>query len=370
MSTSIEIHGTARVISIDLDLAVAFYETFFPSGQDAKLIARVNTGDFYPAFNVVSDSLHRNAIMALCRIWDTQPDSANLNSLAKMFGNNQVLANLARAGHAVVPKQMKKWQADVAKVKDSDELQALMDGARHRALAHTASPNKAYKGKARVAMYGDERRVMEWSIPVVERANAFIGYSYARSRQQGIRFVNQNLDLGDLLAEPRETLDIEIKDWLDLSSNNHKALIAKEIIALANHGGGYLLVGFVELADGSFKPALSRPPNLNAWSQDTIQSIVSKYVDPAVQCRVVHQIAPTSSDRYPISLCQEAIAYWYAQRAGRLMASSCLTAFTRGARVLQVRSQELPKNGIDCLSAFSRTGRRNSSRRCAPLWPA
>jgi AbiU2 len=179
MPTNVEVPRTARVVSIDLDLAVAFYETFLPSGQDAKLIARVNESDFYPAFNVISDSLHRNAIMALCRIWDTQSDSANLNSLAKMFRNNQVLTDLARAGHVVDPKQMKKWQADVAKVKDSDELEALM-AARHRALAHTANPNKAYRGKARVAVYGDERRVMEWTIPLVERANAFISYSYAR----------------------------------------------------------------------------------------------------------------------------------------------------------------------------------------------
>ena len=105
---------------------------------------------------------------------DTQPDSANLNSLTKMFGNNQVLVDLARAGHAVDPKQMKKWQADVAKVKNSDELEALMT-ARHRALAHTASPNKAYRGKARVVVYGDERRVIEWTIPLIERANKFIG---------------------------------------------------------------------------------------------------------------------------------------------------------------------------------------------------
>jgi hypothetical protein len=179
MTTNVEVHRIARVISIDLDLAVAFYETFFPSGQDAKLIARVNKSDFHPAFNIISDSLHRNAIMALCRIWDTQPDSANLNSLAKMFGNNRVLADLARAGQAVDPKQMKRWQADVAKVKDSDELGALMT-ARHRALAHTANPNTGYKGRARVAVYGDERRVMEWTIPLVERANAFIGYSYVR----------------------------------------------------------------------------------------------------------------------------------------------------------------------------------------------
>jgi hypothetical protein len=170
MTTNVEVHRTARVITIDLDLAVAFYETFFPSGQDADLIARVNKSDFHQAFNIISDSLHRNAIMALCRIWDTNPDSANLNSLARMFGNTQVLADLARASNTIDPQQMKKWQADVAKVKNSDELEASMM-ARHTALAQTASPNKGYKGKARAAVYGDERRVMEWTIPLVERAN-------------------------------------------------------------------------------------------------------------------------------------------------------------------------------------------------------
>jgi hypothetical protein len=177
MTTNVEVYHTARAISRDLDEAVAFYETFFPSGRDAKLIASVNKSAFHPAFNIVSDSLHRNAIMALCRIWDTQPDSANLNSLAKMFGNNQVLADFSRGGRTVDPKQMKRWQADIAKVKNSDELKALMR-ARHRALAHTASPYKRYKGKARGTVYGDERRVMEWTIPLVERANTFIGYCY------------------------------------------------------------------------------------------------------------------------------------------------------------------------------------------------
>jgi len=110
----------------------------------------------------------------------------------------------------------------------------------------------------------------------------------------------QNSDLGELLAEPREALDVEVKEWLTLTDNDHRALVAKEIIALANHGGGYLVIGFEELTDGSFNPALPRPPNLDAWSQDAIQSIVSKYIDPSVQCRVVHQTAPGSTDRYPI----------------------------------------------------------------------
>jgi hypothetical protein len=69
----------------------------------------VNKSAFHPAFKIVSASLHFTAIRALCRIWDTHPDSANRNSLAKLFGNTQVLADLD-------PKQMQRWQADIAKL--------------------------------------------------------------------------------------------------------------------------------------------------------------------------------------------------------------------------------------------------------------
>ncbi len=57
--------------------------------------------------------------------------------------------------------------------------------------------------------------------------------------------------LADLLREPRETLEVELKNWLDIvGSNEHKATLAKELIALANHGGGYVVFGFDETGDG------------------------------------------------------------------------------------------------------------------------
>lgn len=111
---------------------------------------------------------------------------------------------------------------------------------------------------------------------------------------------NPNADLDDLVNEPRETLDVEVKEWLDLADNDHRALIAKEIIALANHGGGVLVIGFEEQADGTFEVATGRPVSLDAWSQDGIQSIVAKYVDPGVQCRVYHRSRNGGADKYPV----------------------------------------------------------------------
>jgi hypothetical protein len=79
MAANLEIHRTVRAISIALDEAIAYHETFVPSGQDAVLIDRINKMNLHPAFNIVSDSLHRSVIVTLCRIWDTRKDTANTN---------------------------------------------------------------------------------------------------------------------------------------------------------------------------------------------------------------------------------------------------------------------------------------------------
>lgn len=72
---------------------------------------------------------------------------------------------------------MNKWLTEIDAVNRSDELLALKR-ARHRAIVHTATPNGPYRGKARIAQYGDERRIIKRTIPLVEQAGVFIGYSY------------------------------------------------------------------------------------------------------------------------------------------------------------------------------------------------
>lgn len=104
----------------------------------------------------------------------------------------------------------------------------------------------------------------------------------------------------ELVDEPRETLDVEVKEWLNLSEASHKATLAKEIIALANHGGGFVVVGFKELEDGGFEPAENRPVDLSSWSQDAIQGIISRYVEPPFQCSVLHQRATGLDDAFPV----------------------------------------------------------------------
>jgi len=175
---NVEIHRTIRAISTDLDETIAFYETYVPSGQDPALIERLNKTDYYPAANAISDALHREVIIGLCRIWDTRSDTANLSQLAVQFRDSQVLSDLRGIGHAIDPSALTSWLSEFDDGSRSDELLALKR-ARHRALAHTATPNVLYKGPARVANYGDERKIIERTIPLVEEAGRFLGYSYA-----------------------------------------------------------------------------------------------------------------------------------------------------------------------------------------------
>ena len=110
--------------------------------------------------------------------------------------------------------------------------------------------------------------------------------------------------LSDLLGAPRETLDIEIKEWLDTTNEdkatkaNKRAKIAKGCIALANHGGGYFVLGFMEQSDGSFLPDRNRPDELQKYNQDAINGIIARYAEPEFHCAV--QYVEQGGLTYPV----------------------------------------------------------------------
>lgn len=83
-------------------------------------------------------------------------------------------------------------------------------------------------------------------------------------------------DLTDLVDYPRETLDIELKEWIDLNDRVAQAKLAKHIAELANHGGGYLLFGFCD--DQSIAP--TRPSDLLRFSRDEFSGIIKRYLTP------------------------------------------------------------------------------------------
>jgi hypothetical protein len=106
--------------------------------------------------------------------------------------------------------------------------------------------------------------------------------------------------LQELIAHPQETMDVEVKSWLDLRTDKpHQALLAKAIMAVANHGGGYILNGF-QNAGVPCPPAVPRPLDLSDYQPDVVNRIVAKYARPAFCCPVRHLAFPPTGELFPV----------------------------------------------------------------------
>jgi len=90
-------------------------------------------------------------------------------------------------------------------------------------------------------------------------------------------------EIDGLLSVPSENLNVELKAWIDLTSNEGKSKIIKAIFALRNRNGGYLLIGIDNNtlrppADGSLPPL-----DYNDFNTDFLCSLVTKYASMAFQ---------------------------------------------------------------------------------------
>lgn len=98
-----------------------------------------------------------------------------------------------------------------------------------------------------------------------------------------------------LLDEPNETLEVEYKEWLDLSSKEARADLARHIAALANYGGGIIILGFTD----AMQFAGPNPFSELAWDRDEIASVVKKYLEPTFQCEV-RNVVSSAGNSHPI----------------------------------------------------------------------
>jgi hypothetical protein len=79
-----------------------------------------------------------------------------------------------------------------------------------------------------------------------------------------------------------------------------KARLAQAIIALANHGGGTVLIGYAEQGNGSFMPAEPRPTDLSGYTTDVVNEISRAYLNPPVHCDVRHVAHPVTGVLFPV----------------------------------------------------------------------
>lgn len=104
-----------------------------------------------------------------------------------------------------------------------------------------------------------------------------------------------------MLTEPRETLSIEYKSWLELSSNHGKATLAKAAIALANYGGGTIVVGMREDESDEATPVSNpRPSDIARYDISQVNAAINRFADPKLNCEVKFAIHPVTNVEHVI----------------------------------------------------------------------
>lgn len=101
----------------------------------------------------------------------------------------------------------------------------------------------------------------------------------------------------ELVEHPSEGLSVEIKSWIDPDEPNGKAKIVRAALALRNHDGGFLVIGF---DDNSLQPATEGiPDDIRAtFHIDKIQGLISKFASEPFEVGV--EFPEIDGQPYPV----------------------------------------------------------------------
>jgi hypothetical protein len=243
--------AVAERMKQDLTMAIAAEQVFRPAASDNELIKYFNIGFAGNAFNLVRHSLLFFQAMALMRLWDARKDVQSIPRLAYLLRDTGLVAKLvARERQAThdtrrvetslgegekklpfsaarsTPDQRERelltklssWLGKVDATKDCTEIGRLRN-YRHDILAHSAA--RSHRPQIPLPYYGDERKVLELTIPVVSegfRLATGIDHHFAtnksvwdqtqrdmweiiRNAARGEKYSPPPLDANDLLRE-------------------------------------------------------------------------------------------------------------------------------------------------------------------------
>jgi hypothetical protein len=110
-------------------------------------------------------------------------------------------------------------------------------------------------------------------------------------------------ELETLLQFPVEKLTVEYKSWLNLTENPGRATLAKAAIALANEGGGVIVLGMREdNAQGGALRSQPRPAEIGRYSQDDINAAINRYADPQFHCELAFANYPGTGTEHAFVL--------------------------------------------------------------------
>jgi len=95
-----------------------------------------------------------------------------------------------------------------------------------------------------------------------------------------------------------ERLDVEIKKLEPLQRrSDYSAQIAKAVMALSNHDGGFLIVGF-ELSDYGYQEDVDNPSDIETWEKTRLHDMLGQYMSPVVEVDL--SIETGDSSRHPV----------------------------------------------------------------------
>ena len=84
----------AEAATDEMVMAVMFHETWKPAALDERLHARMGTSFATQSFNIVRIALRREMVMAMMRIWDTNPESVRMSLIAETLKNKAFVRQL------------------------------------------------------------------------------------------------------------------------------------------------------------------------------------------------------------------------------------------------------------------------------------
>ncbi len=101
----------------------------------------------------------------------------------------------------------------------------------------------------------------------------------------------------ELVARPGESLNVELKTWLDPTDDQHVAKLVKGLFAIRNRNGGFLVIGFDDKTLAPDAYPFSRPLE-DVYHLDEIQGIVSRYAHESFEVEV--RMGERAGNRYPV----------------------------------------------------------------------
>jgi len=102
-------------------------------------------------------------------------------------------------------------------------------------------------------------------------------------------------ELQILLVEPNETLSAEYKGWIDLGDTHGRATLAKAAIAIANHGGGVIVLGMAREEENGPLKSTPRPAEIDRYTQDDVNQAVNRFADPEFHCELLFANHPETN---------------------------------------------------------------------------